>query len=237
MNNFAPRLGVAYQITNKLVMRAGYGIFYGGDENGPYSDPSPGFNPPFFVTQSYSVPCFLSSANPALGRRLFDSWPQHSRAGFPSNALTNPNTPLLFAVSPNLRTPYTQQWHFGFQYQLPGRACSRFPTPDRMGATSITITTAIRPCRIRLLHHCAEHTGQLPNGPRRPAKICDNTVFPPNCNGVFDTAVNQLRSDGYSNYSSLQVRWEKNFSHGLQFQASYTYAHAWMTPRVRISDL
>jgi hypothetical protein len=24
----------------------------------------------------------------------------------------------------------------------------------------------------------------------------------------------------------LQVRWEKNFSHGLQFEASYTYAHA-----------
>jgi hypothetical protein len=98
VTNFAPRLGIAYQITNKLVMRAGYGIFYGGDENGPYSNPSPGFNPPFFVTQSYSVPCFLSSANPALGANNC-SIPGLSalQEGFPSNALTNPNTPSLFA--------------------------------------------------------------------------------------------------------------------------------------------
>jgi hypothetical protein len=30
LNNFAPRVGLAYQITNKLVLRTGYGIFYGG---------------------------------------------------------------------------------------------------------------------------------------------------------------------------------------------------------------
>ena len=29
LNNFAPRLGLAYQITSKLVLRTGYGIFYG----------------------------------------------------------------------------------------------------------------------------------------------------------------------------------------------------------------
>jgi len=31
--NFAPRIGFAYQVTPKLVVRAGYGIFYGGFEN------------------------------------------------------------------------------------------------------------------------------------------------------------------------------------------------------------
>ena len=56
--------------------------------------------------------------------------------------------------------------------------------------------------------------------------MCDDSVFPPNCNEVFDTAIDEIRSDGFSNYNSLQVRFEKNFSHGLQFEASYTYAHA-----------
>src|SRR3984957_14265958 len=56
LNNFAPRVGLAFQITNKLVLRTGYGIFYGGQENGPFSNPSPGFNPPFFVTQSFNQP-------------------------------------------------------------------------------------------------------------------------------------------------------------------------------------
>ena len=48
LNNFAPRIGLAYQLKDKLVFRGGYGIFYGGQENGPFSNPSPGFNPPFF---------------------------------------------------------------------------------------------------------------------------------------------------------------------------------------------
>jgi hypothetical protein len=228
LNNFAPRLGVAYEITNKLVLRAGYGIFYGGDENGPYSNPSPGFNPPFFVTQSYSVPCFLSSANPALGVNdcAIAGLNQLSQ-GFPANALTDPNTPLLFAVSTNLRTPYTQQWHFGFQYQLPGQSVLEISYAGSHGADLYNYYNGNQAAVDPAFCTTPPNTvGNCPTAPRRPAKVCDNTVFPPNCNGVFDTAINQLRSDGYSNYSSLQVRWEKNFSHGLQFQASYTYAHA-----------
>src|SRR5260370_11681896 len=31
--NFSPRVGFAYQITPRLVVRGGYGIFYGGFEN------------------------------------------------------------------------------------------------------------------------------------------------------------------------------------------------------------
>src|ERR1700679_699537 len=56
--------------------------------------------------------------------------------------------------------------------------------------------------------------------------MCDDSVFPPSCNGVFDTGIDLLRTDGFSNYNSLQVRLEKQFSNGLQFEASYTYAHA-----------
>src|SRR5580698_1665171 len=109
LKDFAPRLGMAYEISKKLVMRAGYGIFYGGDENGPYSNPSPGFNPPFFVTQNYSQPCFLSSANPNSGQTNCSIAGLNVLSqGFPANALTDPNTPLLFAVTPKLRTPYTE---------------------------------------------------------------------------------------------------------------------------------
>ena len=30
--DFGPRLGLAYQLNNKPVLRAGYGIYYGGGE-------------------------------------------------------------------------------------------------------------------------------------------------------------------------------------------------------------
>src|SRR5208283_6080899 len=65
LNNFAPRVGLAFQVSNKLVMRAGYGIFYGGQENGPFSNPSPGFNPPFLSSEDFSTPCNAPTANPA----------------------------------------------------------------------------------------------------------------------------------------------------------------------------
>src|SRR5258708_12799440 len=63
-NNFAPRIGLAYKVTNKLVERAGYGIFYGGDEAGPYSNPSMGFNPPFFIKKNFNQPGSTPSAIP-----------------------------------------------------------------------------------------------------------------------------------------------------------------------------
>src|SRR5208282_6670183 len=39
--------------------------------------------------------------------------------GFPSGALTDPNSPELYALDAHLVTPYTQQWHLGLEYQLP----------------------------------------------------------------------------------------------------------------------
>lgn len=228
LHNFAPRLGVAYQITNNLVMRGGYGIFYGGDENGPYSNPSPGFNPPFFVTQSYTPPCFLESANPALGSNNCSIPGLNVLAnGFPATALTNPNTPLLFAVSPNLRTPYTQQWHFGFQYELPIQSVLEISYAGSRGSDLYNYYNGNQAVPDPTFCTTPPNTpGNCPTAPRRPARVCDYSVFPPNCNPVFDTAISQLRSDGYSNYSSLQVSWRKRFTHGLQFQASYTYSHA-----------
>ncbi|MGO9127575.1 MAG: TonB-dependent receptor domain-containing protein [Terriglobales bacterium] len=228
LHDFAPRLGLAYQVNKRLVMRAGYGIFYGGDENGPYSNPSPGFNPPFFVTQSYSEPCFLSSANPNPGQTDCSIAGLNVLSqGFPANALTDPNTPLLFSVTPKLRTPYTQQWHFGFQYQLPAQSVLEVSYGGSHGGDLYNYYNGNQAVpEVAFCTTPPNTPGNCPTAPRRPARVCDYSVFPPNCNGVFDTPINQLRSDGFSNYSSLQVRWEKNFSHGLQFEASYTYAHA-----------
>ena len=96
LNNFAPRVGLAYRVTNKLVMRAGYGIFYGGSEAGPYSNPSMGFNPPFFTIQNFNNPCGEAAANPAVQDcSLASAGIPTLSAGFPANALIDPNTPLL----------------------------------------------------------------------------------------------------------------------------------------------
>ena len=54
-NNFAPRLDSAYQINDKNVLRAGYGLFYGAFENRG-GNPSLGYNYPFQFTLNYQSP-------------------------------------------------------------------------------------------------------------------------------------------------------------------------------------
>ena len=219
LNNFAPRIGLAYQITDKLVLRTGYGIFYGGQENGPYSNPSPGFNPPFFSIQSFNVNCGLASANPAPGQTDC-SIPNFNvlSQGFPATSLSDPNTPLLFSVDPNLRTPYNQQWHLGLQYQLPAQTLLDVSYAGSRGLKLFAFYNGNQAVPT------PDQTADLL--PRRPVHTCNTTLLP-NCDpSVFDTTINTFRSNAFSNYNSLQARLQKRLTRGLQFEASYTYSHA-----------
>jgi outer membrane receptor protein involved in Fe transport len=223
-NNFAPRFGLAWQFTPKTVLRAGYGIFYGGQENGPYSNPSPGFNPPFFVNESFIAPCSAPTANAAAGDCRVTQIPQLAN-GFPANSLVNPNTPIFFAVDPHLRTPYMQQWHLNIERELPGDSLFAISYAGSKGTKLYTFFNGNQ----------AEPDAN-PNdatAPRRPVSAtiigsplpCSlaNSQY---CSPVFDTGIDWFRSTGNSAYNSLQLRFEKRFSKGLQFEASYTYAHS-----------
>lgn len=222
-NNFAPRVGFAFQLTNELVLRGGYGIFYGGQENGPFSNPSTGFNPPFFSIESFNAQCGASSANP---NDLDCSIPNFNvmADGFPLDSLTDPNTPLLFSVDPHLRTPYNQQWHLGVQYQLPAETVLEVAYAGSRGLKLFAFYNGNQAVPT------ADQEAAF--APRRPVKKslpgagpCD-LDNPDNCDPAFDTTIATFRSNAYSNYHSLQARLEKRLTHGLQFQASYTYSHA-----------
>lgn len=211
--DFAPRIGLAYQITNNLVLRTGYGIFYGGQENGPFSNPSPGFNPPFFVQQVFTSPCGSPpnpDANPAdagncaigAGNLLINNFWQQ---GYPATSLSSPATPLLYSLDPHLKTPMMQQWHLGLEYQLPLETMLEVSYAGSHGS------------RLYGFYNGNQATPSAdpnaPLAPRRPYPLID---------GPIDT----LRSNTISNYDGLLVHLEKRTSHGLQFDASYTYSHS-----------
>jgi hypothetical protein len=231
LNNFAPRIGLAYQIASKLAVRAGYGIFYGGQENGPFSNPSPGFNPPFFSTQVFSTNCGAASANP---HGLDCSIPNFNvmSKGFPANSLSDPNTPSLYSLDPRLVTPYTQQWHLGFEYQLPSETILEITYGGSRGLKLFGFYNGNQ--------EVPTSDSAAPAAPRRPANNnnwpgaagpCDlnpanNFADANNCNPALNTVIADLRSNTFSNYNSLQARLEKRFTHGVQFEAAYTFAHA-----------
>jgi hypothetical protein len=236
-NNFAPRVGLAYQLSNKLVVRSGYGIFYGGQENGPFSNPSPGFNPPFFSSQVFAPPCSAASANPAyldcsisLANSGFDF--NSLQQGFPANSLSDPNAPSLYSIDPHLVTPYMQQWHLGLEYQLPADTVLEVSYAGSRGLKLFAFYNGNQPTPTT--------NASDPTAPRRPAHdvtpgatgdSCTLAAYyniPAlyNCNPALDTGIAAFRSNTQSNYNSLQVRLEKRFSHGLQYEAAYTFAHA-----------
>ena len=233
-NNFAPRIGFSYQIADKLVLRAGYGIFYGGQENGPFSNPSPGFNPPFLSSESFNSPCGAPTANPADGELDCSisatnngGLPLNVLAqGFPATSLSDPNAPELYSLDPHLVTPYTQQWHLGFEYQLPAATVLEVSYAGSRGLKLFAFYNGNQAVPV-------EGTDSLPTAPRRPANDAapgapgpcslDN---PDNCNPALDVSIPTFRSNTFSNYNSLQVRLEKRYTHGLQFEAAYTFAHA-----------
>ena len=230
LNNFAPRVGLSYQIFDKLVLRSGYGIFYGGQENGPFSNPSPGFNPPFFASQVFAPPCSVPSANPAVidcsisaansGLAL-----NVLSQGYPSNSLSDPNTPSLYSLDPHLVTPYTQQWHLGLEYQLPADTVLEVSYGGSRGLKLFAFYNANQAV--------PDPNPSDATAPRRPANDeapgatgpC-SLANPQNCNPALDAAIDTLRSNAQSNYNSLQVRLEKKYSHGLQYEAAYTFSHA-----------
>ena len=224
LNNLAPRIGLAWQFTPKTVLRMGYGIFYGGQENGPYSNPSPGFNPPFFTNQSFISPCGAPTANAIAGDCRVTQIPSLAN-GFPANSLVDPNTPIFFSVDKNLRTPYMQQWHLSVERQLPANSVLTLTYAGSKGTKLYTFFNGNQAA--------PDPNPNDATAPRRP--VFATIIGSPSpcslansqyCSPVFDTGIDWFRSTGSSNYNSLQASFEKRFARGLQFQASYTYAHS-----------
>lgn len=110
--NFSPRLGIAYRptFTNKLNLRASYGLFFGTPLIGPAvlagSSQSGNFVfPTFFFPQS-----ILVFAQP--NHRIDDI------NNLPKGVSIVPQEARTFQFDPNTRNSYTQQLSAGFDYLL-----------------------------------------------------------------------------------------------------------------------
>jgi hypothetical protein len=206
VDNFAPRVGFAYKFNDRVVLRSSYGIFYAGYESGGWSNPSPGFNPPFSQAQSFQMPCAASTAN-LTNEQENCSIPSfsHFSNGFPLDSLSNPSLPQLFGLDPSFRSPYMQQWQLSTQYELPFDTVLEIAYSGSKGTRLYSFYNANQANPSK--------NPNAPTAPRRPIPAIDNAIF-------------QLRPDGNSEYNGLQVRAEHRFSHGLSLLMTYTYGHS-----------
>ena len=96
--NWAPRLGLAYQVNSKTVIRTGFGIYYVRDIGNAIFDVVR--NAPFTIRRSESANTLVPNLN----------WQQDfTQLGIPS---------FILATQFEEATPYVAQWSFGVQRQL-----------------------------------------------------------------------------------------------------------------------
>ena len=180
---FAPRLGVAYAMDQKTVVRAGYGIFFGqafypGWGGGMSLD---GFN----LHQTFGTSPNGASTNPAFyldnGVPVPAQLPPFINAGFdngqsPSQA--NGNGSAYRPVDAN-RRPYSQQWNLTIERQLPqGIALSA----AYVGNKGSRLTSSLNP--VNVLDPFAANIKAL-EAPTTPINASCTTANPTgNCNYV-----------------------------------------------------
>jgi hypothetical protein len=105
--NLAPRIGIAYELTDRTVIRTGYGIFYGAEEN-EGGNPNRGEQPPFNYEVQFN-PAKVSDPNPAIG--TFSD-------GFPVDSFSRPALINFRSVYTNRRWPLVHKWNFALQRDI-----------------------------------------------------------------------------------------------------------------------
>ncbi|HEV2348302.1 MAG TPA: TonB-dependent receptor [Terriglobia bacterium] len=209
--NFGPRIGLAYQLTPKLVVRSGFGMFYNAFENAGYG-PNIGENYPFQFTLSYFNPDgghSISLKNPG-GSTCTPAATLEATFSCISldPALVNPEGIGPQGLQYNFKTPYTLGWNLSLQYALSAN-------------TTLTVAYVGDGSRHMITGGASNSPTQIVLNPLQP--ICGPggiTPFP-------DLACNDSIqfTQGNSNYNGLQTTLEKRYANGLNFLANYTWSH------------
>ncbi len=202
--DFSPRIGAAYQVNQKTVVRVGYGIFYGGEENqGGY--PNRGEAVPF--NESVSLNRNLPGTPYSLGDFGTNPYFNSLQNGFPINVFSLPAPVSFRGVAQNFRNPLVHKWNVAIQRELGGN-------------------TALEVAYVGN-HQAHQVSNPDPNAPYvtgDPSANYDARRPFPNIGGIAFTD-----TYGFGNYAGMTAKLEKRYSAGLNALVSYTYGHALST--------
>ena len=138
-HSFMPRIGVAYTLNSKTVLRTGYGIYYGFLGTRRTNVIQTGFSQRTFLTPTLDGGLTFAAtlANP------FPNGVQQP-LGAAGGATTGIGQPISFFNQHPL-PPYNQRWSFGIQRELPANTCSTSATSVIAGPTSKSTATSMPP--------------------------------------------------------------------------------------------
>ena len=214
--DFGPRLGLAYSVTRNTVIRAAYGIFYGGEENQGGS-PNRGEGIPFNETVNMNrtpgvVSSFVGISDPNCPGCAF--MPGGLTGGFPASPFTL-NAQIQFrGVQPDFRNPLVHKWNLMIQRELPWDMALEVGYTGNHQAHQVILG----------------NTDTYPNlGTTNSAISADSLRYInaacATCQSV-GSGLSITVSNGFGNYAAGSAKLEKRFSKGLQLLTAYTWSHA-----------
>jgi hypothetical protein len=225
-----PRIGLAYQITDKLVLRAGYGVFYGSVGAFKTGAILTGFSQstPIEATNDNGVTFKTTLANPLPNGLL-------QPLGAAGGMKTGLNQTVTYFANER-KQPYAQRWSFGLQQQFKGGFLAEGSYVGNRG-TRLGVNRNINSTPLQYLS-----TSPV----RDQARITYlGAAFPSPFFGLDPQYTSSTISReqmlrpyphfgtvqyndpvGYSWFHSLQTRLEKRMSHGFTLQISYTWSRA-----------
>jgi hypothetical protein len=228
---FAPRLGVAYELNNKTVLRMGYGRSFDIGVFGSNFGHTVTQNLPVLVLQQVSAASVIPGASndkvPAFtltqGPPLFQFPAIPSDGAFP---LQGPKGDVQPKIRPPFqRLPTVDAWNLTLQRQLSNSMSAEIAYVGSKG----THVFAGNGPSYNVNQPSIVGYGVLSQSQRRP--FYNHFSYPgftdPNTGGVLmccSTDLSYLANDASNNYNSLQMRFNKRFTQGLQFQANYTWS-------------
>ncbi len=224
MNNWAPRIGLAWTFMPNTVFRAGYGIFYAPGSGGIGSSPGDLGSGSETATPVYLGQAPAAPNTPPVGASLANP--------FVTGLLPFPNALIgnsIGAIFPQWITPLNQMWNANIQRSLTKNLLVEAAYIGTRGEHIWNNYTANAtfPQYLSLgtqLNNLVPNPffGKIASGSLSAATVRLGSQLVPY---PQYTGVSQIRgSVGDSIYHGFTLRAERAFAHGLLFQSSYTTA-------------
>lgn len=203
--NFGPRIGFAYAVDSKNVVRGGFGIFFGGLESTGYY-PNLGENYPFQFADNFTAPdCKAndcpSVSDPAHGGVSLENGFSTAIAAGLQNFIS---TPALRGSDKVAKTPYTESYNLSVEHAFSNNLAT---TVSYVGNVDRHLTVFPDPNSPYALTAPSLSANQY-----RPFPDFGGSAYSCYC--------------GISDYNSLQAKLQKRFAHGFNFLLTYTWAHS-----------
>jgi hypothetical protein len=233
LNNFAPRFGFAYDLLGKgkTVLRGGWGLAYDAFAQDVFVGHAPyncAFCPGAAYVGSGKVPISTKSVQVDM---LGNALPLSPTAPVYSTATALGD---FFGVSPNLRTPYTQNFNLNIQQQISTKAVFQVGYVGARGTKLFRFRDLNQPSQAQITAWDSGPacTTQVPpavfpncpisgfDGPDGVNFNVPRTVYP----NLF--YANQEESTASSTYHALQTSLRVNNLHGLNTAVNFAWSHS-----------